>query len=94
MSVKKKLEMRFFVTLVYTFSRRAGLVRRIMRVEGLRSALPVWSCLLHGAAINPALPPHGIAANPALPPPSRCRRQPGAAICMVRPGAGGPSTGM
>lgn len=70
------------MTLMYTFSRRAGLVRRIMCVEGLRSALLAWSCFLHGAAADPALPP------------SRCRCQLGAAICVVRPGAGEPSTGM
>lgn len=57
------------MTLMYTFSRRAGLVRRIMRVEGLRGALPVWSCC---AAANPTLPPHGTAANPVLPPSRRC----------------------
>lgn len=45
------------MTLVYTFSRRAGLVRRIMRVEGLRGVLPVWSCSPHGAAANPVLLP-------------------------------------
>lgn len=82
------------MTLMYTFSRRAGLVRRIMRVEGLRSALLARSCPLRGTAASPVLPPswrryqpgaaplHGAAANPALP------------SCMVRPGAGGPSTGM
>lgn len=54
------------MTLMYTFSRRAGLVRRIMRVEGLRGApplsgaavpLPTRRCSLHGAAANPVLPP-------------------------------------
>lgn len=70
------------MTLMYTFSRRAGLVRRIMRVEGLRGVLPVWSCSLHGAAANPVLTP------------TRCCSLHGAAICVARPGAGGPSTGM
>lgn len=83
------------MTLMYTFSRRAGLIRRIMRVEGLRGALPVWSCC---AAANPTLPPHGTAANPLLLPswrryqpdaaPSRCRRQPGAAILHGAAGRG------
>lgn len=81
------------MTLMYTFSRRAGLVRRIMRVEGLRSALLARGCPLRGTAASPVLPLHGAAINPTLLP-SRCRRQPGAAICVVRPGAGGPSTGM
>lgn len=59
------------MTLMYTFSRRAGLVRRIMRVEGLRGALPVWSCPLHGTAASPVLPP------------SRRRYQPDAAPFTV-----------
>lgn len=65
------------MTLMYTFSRRAGLVRRIMRVEGLRSALPAWSCPLRGTAASPVLPPswrryQPDAASFTVPPPTRC----------------------
>lgn len=45
------------MTLMYTFSRRAGLVRQIMHVEGLRSALLARSCPLRGTAASPVLPP-------------------------------------
>lgn len=75
------------MTLMYTFSRRAGLIRRIMRVEGLRSALLARSCPLRGTAANPTLPPHGTAANPLLLPSWR-RRQPGAAILHGAAGRG------
>lgn len=64
------------MTLMYTFSRRAGLVRRIMRVEGLRSALLARSCPLRGTAASPVLPPswrryQPDAASFTVPPPAR-----------------------
>lgn len=70
------------MTLMYTFSRRAGLVRRIMRVEGLRSALLARSCPLRGTAVSPVLPPSWRRYQPGAapfmaPPPTRCCHQHG-----------------
>lgn len=70
------------MTLMYTFSRRAGLVRRIIRVEGLRSALLARSCPLRGTAASPVLPPswrryQPDAASFTVPPPTRCCHQHG-----------------
>lgn len=64
------------MTLMYTFPRRAGLVRRIMGVEGLRSALLARSCPLRGTAASPVLPPswrryQPDAASFTVPPPTR-----------------------
>lgn len=72
------------MTLMYTFSRRAGLMRRIMCIEGLRSALPAWSCSLHGTAASLVLPPSWCryqpdAASFTVPPPTRCCHLRGAA---------------
>lgn len=55
------------MTLMYTFSRAAGLVRRIMRVEGLRSALLARSCPLRGTA-NPVLLPSWRRCRPGATP--------------------------
>ena len=65
------------MTLMYTFSRRAGLVRRIMGVEGLRSALLARSCPLRGTAASPVLPPSWRRYQPDAAPftaqlPTRC----------------------
>lgn len=74
------------MTLMYTFSRRAGLVRRIMRVEGLRSALLARSCPLRGTAASPVLPPSWRRYQPgaapfAVPLPARCCHLRGTAGC-------------
>lgn len=61
------------MTLMYTFSRAAGLVRRIMRVEGLRSALLAWSCTPSWCRRQPDATPFTV------PPPTRCCHLRGAA---------------
>lgn len=82
------------MTLMYTFSRRGRVGAADHARRGLEKCPP---CLeLHTFTVplpTRRCPLHGAAANPTLLP-SRCRCQLGAAICVVRPGAGEPSTGM